>query len=196
MATEPSNPTTTQPPGLKERERAAGLSINESAPAIARATRAQTPPRRSYSGSCPTSPTGPPGSTASPRSRSRGRSRWAPHFAGRQAAHGSCPPSNCSTRRTRSAGGDGRSGHARSTYGGSRRRDQERGWKPRSLSKAGSSLLRPLMRRVLRRGVDTAIADLKRKANAVSSTGPITGGNTSVTFGDRALSSGAVKIGR
>jgi hypothetical protein len=38
------------------------------------------------------------------------------------------------------------------------------------------SLLRPLMRRVLRRGVDTAIADLKRKANAVSSTGPITGG--------------------
>jgi Polyketide cyclase / dehydrase and lipid transport len=140
MATEPSNSTTTQPPGLKERERATGLSINESAPAIARATaRIEAAPEivfrilsdvanwPSWQHSVSSVEIEGPVSSGATFRWKTGCSRIVSTVELFDPPH--------------AIGWRGRtSGHARSTYGGSRRRDQERRWKPRSLSKAGSSL--------------------------------------------------------
>ena len=196
MVTEPSSPMTAQPP-LDRRERGAALSINESGPAIARATARID---------------------AGPEIVVRilfDVANWSSWQHGVSLAEIDRPVSLGATFRWKTCGSwimstvelfdppstigwRGRTFGTRAIHvwrlvpdGSGMQVDTEEsfeGWLV--------SLLTPLMRRFLRRRVDTAIADLEREANAVSSTGSQPGGSTSLTSGGRALSFGAAGSGR
>ena len=176
MATEPSNQTTTQPPGLEERERAGdtatGLSINESAPAIARATaRIDAAPEivfriLSNVANWPSWQHSVSSVEIEGRVSSGATFRWKTGGSRIVSTVELFDPPHAIGWRGRTFGTRAIHAWRLAPEGSGTQVETEEsfeGWLV--------SLLRPLMRRVLRRGVDTAIADLKHEAERQAARG-------------------------